>query len=92
MTLVCLCSSLLSLQTPAAASSSSSSSGDARTAQTAGKAASANQMASENKRLALERGEKLGQMETKAAAMEADAENFASMAKKLKETHKNSWF
>ena len=49
-------------------------------------------MASENKRLALERGEKLSQMENKAAAMEADAENFASMAKKLKEKHKNSWF
>jgi hypothetical protein len=46
----------------------------------------------QNRQLALERGEKLGMMEDKAARMEADAENFASMAKALKEKHKNSWW
>lgn len=51
-----------------------------------------NAKAAQNVRLAQERGEKLSRMEDKAAAMEADAENFASMAAKLKEKQKNSWF
>ena len=46
----------------------------------------------QNKQLALERGEKLNQMEDKASRMENDAENFASMAQKLKEKQKNSWW
>lgn len=47
---------------------------------------------SENRQMMHERGEKLSRLEDKAARMEQDAENFASMAKQLKDKYKNSWF
>jgi len=79
----------------ASSSSSSSSSASARDRDVkllSSQASSGHQKAQENRRLALERGERLAQMEDKAQRMEADAENFASLAKKLKEKQKSTWF
>jgi len=76
---------------PAGAASASGSKNDPA-ASVAAKSTSTQQQMSQNVRLAQERGEKLGMMEDKAARMEADAENFADMARKLKEKHKSSWF
>jgi hypothetical protein len=46
----------------------------------------------ENKRLALERGEKLNEMGDKAARMEDAAQSFAAKAQRLKEQQKSSWW
>ena len=75
----------------AGAGAAAASSGDALSVASK-KSSSTHAQMGQNKQMALERGEKLNQMEDKAARMESDAENFASMAAKLKEKQKNSWW
>jgi ankyrin repeat protein len=78
-----------------AAGSSSSSSSSApidKTAAVSKLSAGTNEKMQQNRQLALERGEKLSRLEDKASKMEADAENFASMAAKLKQREKDRWF
>ena len=52
----------------------------------------AKEVMNENRRLAIERGEKLAEMQEKSAGVEDGARNFANMAEKLKNQQKNSWF
>lgn len=46
----------------------------------------------ENRDKLLERGEKLNTLQDKTARMEADAQNFAEMAKQLRKQQESSWF
>ena len=46
----------------------------------------------ENRRLLIERGEKLDEMEIKSGQLEADGEEFHAMATKLAKQEKGRWF